>query len=159
MYLHTNQYDLMIPIKKLHDLYLMQDERGYYVDFSFGVGLLAFFSICRTTAFALHRNLKRIYVNFCVSFIYMEGYYQPEISLAVISGKKYCFPFIFYLKNSPSCNIALSEICDSIISSSQSPEIRYATIRTKLDSIDSSHQPILISLYFSRPVFTVDGIG
>ncbi|CBK23457.2 uncharacterized protein [Blastocystis hominis] len=106
----------------------MQDERG-------------------TTAFALHRNLKRIYVNFCVSFIYMEGYYQPEISLAVISGKKYCFPFIFYLKNSPSCNIALSEICDSIISSSQSPEIRYATIRTKLDSIDSSHQPILISLW------------
>lgn len=158
MYLHTNQYDLMIPIKKLHDLYLMQDERGYFVDFSFGVGLLALFSVCRTTAFASHRNLRMIYINFCVLFTYMEGFYQPEISLAVISRKKYFFLTI-YMKISPSCNIALSEICDSIISSSQSPEIRYATIRAKLDSIDSSHRSMLISLYSPCRMFYVDGIG
>ena len=48
----------------------------------------------------------------------------------------------------PRCNTALNEICDCIISSSQSPEDRYATIHANIDSIDHSYQPMLISLYF-----------
>ena len=126
VYLHTNQYDLMIPIKKLHDLYLMQDERGYFVDFSFGDN-----SVCFTSQ--SEDDLRQL-----LRLIYLYGGVLSTRDIISCDIKK---------EISPSCNIALSEICDSIISSSQSPEIRYATIRAKLDSIDSSHRSMLISLW------------
>lgn len=99
--------------------------------------------------FALHRNLRMTYVSFCDLFTYMEEFYQSKILLAITLTYKY-FSVTLIMKTSPRSISALNEICDSIISSSQSSEIRYAVIRTKLDAIDSSYQPLLISLYVAR---------
>lgn len=77
----------------------------------------------------------------------MEELYPLEISLVNILENMFSFR-TFYMQMFPRCNTALNEICDCIISSSQSPEDRYATIHANIDSIDHSYQPMLISLYF-----------